>query len=79
MTKPAYPSSTATLKCPYERCYKVVNSVPADTVDKPTRPTYYFPIMATDRIQRQIDRLLDEAEDAFDQVPSAPPFGPVGR
>ena len=43
------------------------NPVHTDTVDKPSAPTYYFPIMASDRIQRQIDRLLDEAEDAFDQ------------
>jgi len=30
-------------------------------VDKPPAATYYSPIMASDRIQRQIDRLLDEA------------------
>ena len=33
-------------------------------VDKPPAATYYSPIMASDRIQRQIDRLLDEADEA---------------
>jgi hypothetical protein len=28
---------------------------------------YYFPIMASERIQKQIDRLLDEAAEAFAQ------------
>ena len=37
------------------------------TVDKPPPPTYYFHIMASDRIQRQIDRLLDEADEAAAQ------------
>ena len=32
-------------------------------VDKPPAATYYSPIMASDRIQRQIDRLLDEADE----------------
>ena len=33
-------------------------------VDKSTPQTYYFRIMASGRVQRQIDRLLDEAEEA---------------
>ncbi len=37
------------------------------SVDNPSPPTYYFSIMASDRIQRQVDRLLDEAESAFAQ------------
>ena len=34
-------------------------------MDKLPAPTYYFPIMASERLQRQIDRLLDEAEEAI--------------
>ena len=34
---------------------------PSDTLDKLSAPTYYFPIMAGERLQRQIDRLLDES------------------
>ena len=34
-------------------------------MDKPLPPTYYSPIMATDQIQRQIDRLLDEADGRY--------------
>ena len=34
---------------------------PYDTLDKLSAPTYYFPIMAGERLQRQIDRLLDES------------------
>ena len=32
-----------------------------------TSPTYYSPIMATERIQRRIDRLLDQIEQEADQ------------
>ena len=31
-------------------------------------PTYYFPIMATERIQRRIERLLDQIEEAMDRL-----------
>ncbi len=34
-------------------------------VDESSRRYYYSPIMASERIQRQIDRLLDEAEEAI--------------
>ena len=34
---------------------------PSDTLDKLSAPTYYFPIMTGERLQRQIDRLLDES------------------
>ena len=36
-------------------------------MDKPGPPTYYFPIMASERVQRQIDSLLDEPEAAIKQ------------
>ena len=39
----------------------------AAPVDKPPNPAYYFPIMASDRIQRRIERLLDEIDEATDQ------------
>jgi len=35
-------------------------------VDNPPPRRYYSPIMASERVQRQIDRLLDEAEQASD-------------
>ena len=34
-------------------------------VDNPTPPTYYFPDMASERFQRRIERLLDEADEAI--------------
>jgi thioredoxin-like negative regulator of GroEL len=34
-------------------------------MDKTSARRYYSPIMASDRIQRQLDRLLDEAEEAM--------------
>ena len=34
-------------------------------MDKPLPPTYYFLIMASERIQRRIDLLLDEADQAL--------------
>ncbi len=34
------------------------------TVDKPIPPTYYFP-MATERLRKRIEHLLDEAEEAI--------------
>ncbi len=37
-------------------------------MDKPPPPTYYFPIMATERLQRRIERLLDEAEEAVSEL-----------
>ena len=37
-------------------------------MDKPASPTYYFPIMATERIQRRIERLLDQIEEAMDRL-----------
>ena len=37
-------------------------------VDKPPLRTYYFPIMASERIQRRIDGLLDQIEQAVDQL-----------
>ena len=33
-------------------------------MDKPPPPTYYFSIMASEPIQRRIDSLLDEADQA---------------
>ena len=36
----------------------------AEVVDKHPPPTYYSPIMASDRIQRRINSLLDEADAA---------------
>ena len=36
-------------------------------VDKPTPPTYYSSTMASQRLQRQIERLLDEAVEAIAQ------------
>jgi len=36
-------------------------------VDKPAAPTYHSSIIATEPIQRQINRLLDEAKAAFSQ------------
>ena len=36
-------------------------------MDKPTTQTYYLPIMATERIQRRIERLLDQIEQEADQ------------
>ncbi len=41
---------------------------PSWSVDKPTLPTYYSSIMASERLQRQIDVLLDEAEAAIKQL-----------
>ncbi len=35
-------------------------------MDKSFAPTYYSPIMASDRIQRRIERLLDEIDEAAD-------------
>ncbi len=37
-------------------------------VDKLPPPDYYPPIMASDRVQRQIDSLLDEAEAAIKEL-----------
>ena len=37
----------------------------AEVVDKHPTPTYYSRIMASDRIQRQIEHLLDEVEDGI--------------
>lgn len=37
-------------------------------VDKPSPPKYYSPIMASDRLQRRLERLLDEAEEAITQL-----------
>ena len=37
-------------------------------VDKSTPPTYYFPNMASERVQRRIDRLLDQIEQAMDDL-----------
>ncbi|MCI0896306.1 MAG: hypothetical protein J4N84_15530 [Chloroflexi bacterium] len=37
----------------------------ADVVDKHPTPTYYSSIMASERIQRRIDSLLDEADQAI--------------
>ena len=34
------------------------------TMDKPLPPTYYFP-MATERLRKPIEHLLDEAEEAI--------------
>ena len=34
-------------------------------LDKPTAPRYHGPIMASERLNRQIERLLDEAEQGF--------------
>ena len=34
------------------------------TVDKPLPPTYYFP-MATERLCKRIEHLMDEAEEAI--------------
>jgi len=36
-------------------------------VDKQVEPTYYFPIMASDRIPKGIDIILDEADGALSQ------------
>jgi len=36
-------------------------------VDNSSLPTYYSPIMASDRIQRRIERLLDQIEQEADQ------------
>ena len=36
-------------------------------VDKPCPSTYYSPIMATERLRRRIEHLLDEAEEAISQ------------
>jgi hypothetical protein len=46
-----------------EASWRIIQST--QLVDKPPPPTYYFPIMASERLKRQIDRLLDEAEQAF--------------
>lgn len=37
------------------------------TVDKPSPSDYYSPIMASEPIQRRIDRLLDQAEEEKDR------------
>lgn len=37
-------------------------------MDKPSPRHYYLTIMASDRIQRRINRLLDQAEEAMNQL-----------
>ncbi|MCI0824856.1 MAG: protein kinase, partial [Chloroflexi bacterium] len=37
-------------------------------MDKLFPQTYYFPIMASERVQRRIERLLDQAEEAMDRL-----------
>ncbi len=36
-------------------------------MDKTPSPTYYFPIMASERIQRRLERLLDQIDEAESQ------------
>ena len=36
-------------------------------MDKPAAPTYYFLIMASDRLQRRIEHLLDQIDQEADQ------------
>ena len=43
------------------------NLYPSLSVDKPFSYRYYCPTMASERIQRRIDRLLDQAEEAMDR------------
>ena len=40
----------------------------ADAVDKHPTPTYYFPIMDSERVQRRIELPLDQAEEAMDRL-----------
>ncbi len=44
-----------------------MKSRPVHALDKSPAPTYYSTVMASERIQRRIDRLLDQAEEAMDR------------
>ena len=46
----------------------LVRQLMSPPVDKPATPTYYFPIMASERIQRQINLLLDQIEEEASQL-----------